>query len=172
MTSASSVAKALHLRHKHTWEKQSFEGRDINIKPQKSVQIKPKKIPQLTKSHEAKTDATFMSQSIKESLTPTKKNPKKTNSSLVNHRSCGKTLLCVAYFLAAKPWNQSGKFPLFRMSAACVSVNHLSTSSFRPPSGVSICGSTPNFFSILTLMSGADMNSGSTVVQTLCSDGV
>ena len=42
------------------------------------------------------------------------------------------------------------KFPLCRMSGACVSVNHRSTSSFRPPSDVSICRSTPDFFSILT----------------------
>lgn len=69
---------------------------------------------------------------------------------------CNRTRFCVSYFRAAKPWNQSGKFPLLRMSGACVSVNHLSTSSFRPPSVGSMCRSTPDFFSILTRSSRAD----------------
>lgn len=71
-------------------------------------------------------------------------------SSLHHHRSCNRTWVCVAYFLAAKPWNQSGKFPLLRMSGACVSVNHLSTSSFRPPPDVSMWRSTPGLCSIFT----------------------
>lgn len=75
---------------------------------------------------------------------------------LAHNRSYRAALLCVAYFLVAKPWNHSGKFPLFWMSGSCVSVNHLITSSFRPPSSDSICRSTANCFSILTGFSGAD----------------
>lgn len=56
----------------------------------------------------------------------------------------------LAYFLAAKPWNQSGKFPSSRICDACVSVNHLITSSFRPPSEASKLESTLMNFSILS----------------------
>lgn len=50
--------------------------------------------------------------------------------------------LRTAYCLPAKPWNQSGKLPLLRMSEACVSMNHRSTSSFRPRSDTSMLGLT------------------------------
>lgn len=81
---------------------------------------------------------------------------KKKKAQQINRLALAAKGSCVAYFLVAKPWNQSGKFPLFWMSGACVSVNHFITSSFRPPSCESICRSTPNCFSILTGLWGAD----------------
>lgn len=48
----------------------------------------------------------------------------------------------IAYCLPTKPWNQSGKLPLLRMSDTCVSMNQRSTSSFRPLSDASMPGST------------------------------
>lgn len=72
----------------------------------------------------------------------------------------------VTHFLAVKPWNQSGKFPLCRMSRAWVPVNHLSTSSFRPPSDGSSWRSTADFISILTRLSAADQHGR----PALCSD--
>lgn len=65
-----------------------------------------------------------------------------------------------------KPWNQSGKFPLCRISGAWVPVNHLSTSSFRPPSDGSSWRSTADFISILTRLSAADQHGR----PALCSD--
>lgn len=71
--------------------------------------------------------------------------------------SWSKGLLYAAYFLVARPWNQSGKFPLCWTSGACVSVNHRSTSSFRPPPSCgSIFSSTPDLFSIYIHMWAAD----------------
>lgn len=55
----------------------------------------------------------------------------------------------IAYCLSAKPWNQSGKLPLQRMSDACVSMNHRSTSSFRPLSDTSMLGLTSDCWLIL-----------------------
>lgn len=136
--SVLSSTVATVLRDKQTWEKHNVDGRDSFSMLQESIQIKANKMPQHIRTHKSKTSAASTIYS----------------SSLLHHRSC--SLFCDAYFLAAKPWNQSGKFPLLRMSGACVSVNHLSTSSFRPPSDVSMWRSTPDFFSILTRSSGAD----------------
>lgn len=108
---------------------------------QKSIPINANKISQPIRNHKAKTSA---ASTMLEHMRYLKH----------KHRSCSRTLFCVAHFLAAKPWNQSGKFPLLRIIGACVSVNHLSTSSFRPPSEVPTCRS--NFFSILAGLSGAD----------------
>lgn len=60
-----------------------------------------------------------------------------------------KECLGIAYCLSAKPWNQSGKLPLLRMSDACVSINHRSTSSFRPLSDTSMLGLTSDCWLIL-----------------------
>ena len=74
----------------------------------------------------------------------------------------------LAYFLAAKPRNQSGKLPWWRMCDACVSANHLLTSSFRPLSEASTPESPLLNSSILSTQPETDQPSDGVLKRSCC----